>query len=279
MHIIFFIVLNNFLFLLAQFSSMSGHTLSSIFAAGNEIVSISSEGEVYYFKKGIHAKKLPLLNNVHSIAVCRNFILCLDNEGRVFSFGSGICSPKSFEGEYVKFSHPKNEPALVTGLPLIKNVSAGDSMALCISEDGDVFMVQELDYQILGDEDSLILKPPIQLEIDDLKNIDFIVCGKESFIFKSLNNHIFVMGENYKGQIGIGNTTADEPILCEDWPDNVVDIKCGAYHTLVLTSNLEVFSCGDNRKGQLGRELDVFESLSDNESYPETSEDDEVKED
>ena len=72
-------------------------------------------------------------------------------------------------------------------------------------------------------------------------------------ICKTNSNEIFVWGKNDYGQLGISTSTCYQPIKCENWPDNIVDIKCGYSHTLVLTSNGEVFSCGNNHFGQLGR--------------------------
>ena len=57
-------------------------------------------------------------------------------------------------------------------------------------------------------------------------------------------------------------TNKVDPFKCNDWPDNIVDVKCGFFFTLVLTSSGEVYSCGSNTNLQLGREAPDDRSAS-----------------
>merc|ERR1712224_906953 len=55
---------------------------------------------------------------------------------------------------------------------------------------------------------------------------------------------------------GNQNSPFNLPYHCENWPNDIVDIKCGQFHTLVLTSNGTIYSCGQNKFGQLARKTD-----------------------
>ena len=88
-------------------------------------------------------------------------------------------------------------------------------------------------------------------KIKQFKDLEFIECGKDSTICKTLE-FIYLWGSNNYRQLGISCRKTIKPIKikCTDWirdeNSEIVDIKCGNYHTLVLTSNQEVFCCGDS---------------------------------
>merc|ERR1712227_320537 len=77
-------------------------------------------------------------------------------------------------------------------------------------------------------------------KVDSLEDIDFVECGHEYIICKDFRNDIYVWGDNNEGQLGLGTRNKrHKPIKCDNWPNDIVDIKCGYFHTLVLTSNRE----------------------------------------
>merc|ERR1712000_551505 len=81
---------------------------------------------------------------------------------------------------------------------------------------------------------------------------------------KTFNNEIYCWGNNFYGQLGLGNINNQyTPVLCSSLlTEDVIDIKCGNRHTLVLISNGDVLSCGFNSYGQLGRVTDKSYSSS-----------------
>ena len=75
------------------------------------------------------------------------------------------------------------------------------------------------------------------LSISSLKEVEFIECGGNHTLCKTLNNEIFCWGNNSFSQLGLENTDKQiTPILYSSLSnEDVVDIKCVIYHTLALT--------------------------------------------
>ena len=155
-------------------------------------------------------------------------------------------------------------------LPPVKQVSCGYNFNVCLTEDGEVYTFGSNGSYEIGQNVMAwgyhLYSPKI---ISSLKNIEFISCGTHHTVCKSYTNEFYSWGENDHGQLGIGsNKNVYSPVKCENWPENITDVKCGGSHTLVLTSIGTVYSCGNNEKGQLGRAstdcsvLNIIEDLS-----------------
>ncbi|HLX52724.1 MAG TPA: hypothetical protein VKR58_02230, partial [Aquella sp.] len=93
-----------------------------------------------------------------------------------------------------------------------------------------------------------------------LRDVTKFDCGLEHVIAISSGNKIYVWGNNYYGQLGLGD---NEPRIfpCEldlrlTDSDYVRSFSCGANHTILLTNYGHVYVWGSNQHGQLG--LDVF---------------------
>ena len=208
--------------------------------------SISDEEKIYTSGRLIRQhQKLTTLNsllnpeliNIKSIACGEKFIVCLDYSGNAFALGSNQYGQLGEDEGKLEFS----DSPIKLNVPPVKQISAGASITICISETGHCYTFGQLDS-----------KQNYQ-ETIDLQDIDFVQCGRKFVFFKLQNNKVYCWGENNVGQLGIGNIVSQLiPFHCNDWPYNVIDIKCGANHTLVLTSNGDVYSCGDNSRGQIG---------------------------
>ena len=222
---------------------------------------ISSDGEVFScgaISNGVHGheeesvfpfKKIPSLKNIKSISCSGEQTMCLDYNGNVFIFGSNHYGKLGI-GKYANTLRFTHEPQKID-LPPIREVCCGSFFNICLSEDGEVFSFGRNSKGELGLGNNVDYNLPQKIE--SLKDVDFIECGID-FSFAKCNNAVYCWGNNTKGQLGNGNTTnINEPTKCNNWPDDVIDIKCGSAHTLVLTSTQEVYSCGDPLYGSLGR--------------------------
>ena len=257
---------------------MARHVLSSIicldtpFSSVAHTICISEVGELHSFGKhlqGAHGHKegfvfppklVSSAFNIKQIDCSSLHSICLNTNGEVFVFGSNKC------GQFGNGKHNKSTLVNIlrseyspipqhVDLPPIKQISCGYNFNICLSETGDLYSFGYNRQGQLGHGDTIQCNIPKKIEC--LKDIEFIACGANHVISKSLDNEIFVWGYNNFGQLGLGNIDGKKaPMLCTDWPNDIVDIKCGCNHTLVLTSNQEVYSCGYNYDGQLGRETD-----------------------
>ena len=101
--------------------------------------------------------------------------------------------------------------------------------------------------------------------VRDTKLSDFIITsGYYNHTFISFNNGNYVnngllygWGENYSGELGLGDTSEREVFTAISIHDlnnkiTVQDIAIGRGFSVVLLSNGSLYSCGDNEHGQLG---------------------------
>ena len=83
-----------------------------------------------------------------------------------------------------------------------------------------------------------------------------VACGEEHSAFIATSGHVYSMGNNSEGRLGLGNNSlksSPSPCLVEALhPYKCVDVDCGWGHTLALTSEGEVFSWGVGEYGALG---------------------------
>lgn len=244
---------------------MAKRVIATIHCFDGATICISNEGDLYSF--GLHdklahghketrvksPKKVNSVQNIISLTCGMFNTMCLDNNGNVYAFGSNkngqlaLKLKKNIFGQLKTVKH-SSEPNKIQELPPIKQISCGDGFNLFVSEERELYAVG---LKFTNDS--------IPKKIDLLKNIDFVTCGGYHSICKTLDNEIYVWGENKIGQLGTGDCyNRSSPCKCTTWPCDIVDIKCGAFHTLVLTSSQEVYSCGRNYSGQLGRPADFL---------------------
>lgn len=86
--------------------------------------------------------------------------------------------------------------------------------------------------------------------------IEQVECGESHLGFITEGGHLYMMGSNEKGKLGIGNIElkdSEVPSLVENLVDHeIVSLSCGVNHTLALNKNGQVFAWGDDRYGALG---------------------------
>ena len=235
-------------------------------------ICISCEGNVYSFGKqsdGAHGQEEelvfppkinPSLKHIKMISCGDLHSVCLDHDGVVFSFGCnelgqlGMGKPvDELEFTYV--------PQRID-LPPIKQISCGYNFSICLSENGELYSFGGNYFGQLGNGETEDSNFP--QKITSLKDVDFIECGGDHAICKTLNNNdIYVWGCNEQGQLGIGNTEdKNKPFKGLTFTDKIVDVKCGISHSLILTENQIVYSCGYNFNGQVGRCTDISTDYS-----------------
>ena len=67
-----------------------------------------------------------------------------------------------------------------------------------------------------------------------------------------INKDLYVFGDNYRGQLGVGDN--DDRITPIKHPSlsNIIDVSKGGSHTFVKTSKNEIYAFGHNEQSQLG---------------------------
>ena len=241
---------------------MALRVLSNIVCVDEFTICISGVGKVYSFGRHVNCahghddysvfppRIIPSLFNIKSVCCSGNHTICLDYDGIVFTFGDNEFGQLGIgkDSEWLPYTH---EPQKLH-LPSIRQISCGFDFTICLSEDSDLYSFGNNEFGELGLGNNEPCNFPQKIE--SLSNIDFIECGDDHAVCKTFSGDVYVWGCNNNEQLGIG-TTIDQniPIICDDWPDDIIDVKCGDSYTLVLTLKQEVYSCGFGIYGQLGR--------------------------
>ena len=84
--------------------------------------------------------------------------------------------------------------------------------------------------------------------------IKSIACGLQHSLFVSESGHVYSMGSNSHGQLGIGELVdKNTPTLVEALLEATVSkVSCGLQHSLALTSGGAAYAWGQGRFGALG---------------------------
>ena len=176
-------------------------------------------------------------------------VLCLDFNGSVFSFG---------KNDYGQLGLGKNNNGLKEtyipqkiDIPLCKQIACGNEFSMCLTEDNLLYCFgnNDRDQCGLGSSNKWYNSPQL---IPDLYNIEYIACGGYHSICKTYDNIYYGWGSNLSGQLGHDKYEIYiKPILCNNYPDNIISIKCGHNYTLLLILEGNIYSFGSNNAGQL----------------------------
>ena len=86
--------------------------------------------------------------------------------------------------------------------------------------------------------------------------IDVVSCGDDHSAFITDQCHLYTMGSNRCGQLGIRDQTTQHkssPVLVEQLLGlRSVNVSCGGQHTLISTDKGDAYSWGEGRYGVLG---------------------------
>ena len=162
--------------------------------------------------------------------------LVLDAEGGVWEAGSS----------------PSSSPSLtfqrILGLPCIALVAAGPSHSASIDTEGGLWVWTR--------KDSLSWACSLPQRVEGLPAIIKVACGC-NFLVAEAEEGLWVLGNNYKGQLGLGHTnSALQPTLVQVEDLSEGPLRCLAALSegvIFIDSQGGVFSAGDNYNGQLGR--------------------------
>jgi alpha-tubulin suppressor-like RCC1 family protein len=96
-----------------------------------------------------------------------------------------------------------------------------------------------------------------------------IFCGNSHNIILTENNELYVCGDNYSGQLGLGhNDNRNIYTKLEHNFGKIKNIYCGDYYNIILNENNELYVCGDNELCHLGLgdcdDINVYTKLEHN---------------
>ena len=176
--------------------------------------------------------------------------LALDKQGRVYAWGSnkyGDLGIGSAEGIGTNKVHL---PFMMTGLPLMKTVSAGYFHNLGISRDGHVWTWGSGWEGQLGVGFVGAGKVPVKL--NSLQDIVAVDAGNRHCLALREDGTVWAWGDNAYGQLGNGTTQRSGGPVKVVGISNAVAIASANATCMALHPDGTVSVWGDNRSGQLG---------------------------
>ena len=178
--------------------------------------------------------------------------LNLDEEGSlVDSYSVTLHQPVVYGAVYIVGKNDHNLRLLSSKLPRnITDVACGETHALLLSEDGDVFVWGSSEHRALGFVGEVDLKEPRLLPhfSEEGVKIDTIAAGFQSSAAISTDGRLYLWGLHTGFRV---------PRL-ENSISDVTMVALGPDFTLALTSAGKLFAWGKNTEGQLGVGEDVY---------------------
>jgi alpha-tubulin suppressor-like RCC1 family protein len=175
-----------------------------------------------------------------------NIILTMNNELFVCGYNhEGQLGFGDYQNRdvYVKLEHNFGE---------IKNIYCNDDSYIILNDNNELYVCgQNINRQLgLGD----IVKTNIYIKLEhNFGKIKNIYCGGCFTIILNENNELYVCGDNYYGQLGLGhNDKKNTFVKLEHNFGKIKDIYCNDNFNIILNEDNELFTCGYNRQGQLG---------------------------
>jgi alpha-tubulin suppressor-like RCC1 family protein len=178
----------------------------------------------------------------------------LTNEGKVYTCGENIL------GGSENITTPELISTNIAGTSTpfdtlkISAIACGESYIIFLTNEGKVYSCGKNEYGQLGLGNTTQQTMPQQISSLNSFKISAIACGYWHTIFLTNEGNVYSCGENYDGQLGIGNTTQQttpQPISSLN-SFKISAIVCGYFHSMFLTNEGKVYSCGWNFYGQLG---------------------------
>ncbi|XP_059829337.1 serine/threonine-protein kinase Nek8 isoform X5 [Hypanus sabinus] len=193
------------------------------------------------------------------------FTVCLTDRGIIMSFGNGSNGCLG-HGTFNDVTQPKIVEALL-GFE-IAQVSCGASHVLAATNDREVFSWGRGDNGRLGLETQESHNSPQQVNIPAEHEAQKVLCGIDSSMILTTQNHILACGSNRFNKLGLDKITAAEdphpsnqveevhiftPV--QSYPlneGNIVHADVGTAHSAAVTETGECYAFGSNQHGQLG---------------------------
>jgi alpha-tubulin suppressor-like RCC1 family protein len=245
-----------------EVGSLSGKTITAIFAGGYHSLAIDNDGKVYatglneYGQLGLDDKtdrnvftEVTSLNGKTITALSAGDLhsLALANDGKVYATGENHIGQLGL-GDTTE----RNTSTEVGSLSNITAISAGYVHSLALANDGKVYATGDNEYGQLGlgsDANKTSFT-----EVSTLSGITTISTGDNHFFALSNDGKVYATGLNYDGQLGLGdntdkNTSTEVSSLSGK---NIAALSAGNLHSLALSNDGKIYAAGRNFYGQLG---------------------------
>jgi alpha-tubulin suppressor-like RCC1 family protein len=178
--------------------------------------------------------------NQHNIILTENNELFSCGHNRYYQLGLGDNNTKN---TYEILEH---------NLGKIQNIYCGGYHSIILNDNDELYScgLNCFGQLGLGDNNDRNTYTKLEHNFGKIKNI---YCGSQHNIILNENNELYVCGNNYYGQLGLGDYNIRYTYTkLEHNFGKIKNIYCGEHHNIILNENNELYVCGHNNFGQLG---------------------------
>jgi alpha-tubulin suppressor-like RCC1 family protein len=185
------------------------------------------------------------LTGIRSIAAGVSHSAAVGQDGRLYTWGRNG-SRQLGDGTSVSY---RTIPTLITGVPALVAVAAGQNHTLALTSTGEVYAFGSNGNGQIGNSSQTTTTGPVL--IAGLPAIAGIAAGDNHSLAWTSAGQLYAWGANGSYQLGDGsNTMRTGPVLITA-VNSVAQAAAGALHTLVRTTSGEARAWGYNFFGQL----------------------------
>lgn len=188
-------------------------------------------------------------NTIGSISAGGNHVICCTKTGRLLSWGYNKYGQLGLGN-----TNNSAVPMLIQNIhEFFVSASAGQRHSLFLTNTGKVYSCGHNQYGTLGQADNNDVWHPSLIHFPSLDGvIKQVFSGGYHSLFlveKDGNSHLWSVGYNATGELGIGTTTSTHKPIPIPKLENVVQVAAGSQHTLVKVQNGSIYGWGYNKFG------------------------------
>lgn len=241
-----------------EFHSISLTKENKVYSWGGNLNNKLGQDNNIYLKPSI-IKSLSL-NKITQISCGEYHTIALSNNNEIFSWGGGGMYNHGQCGlgnNKINIEKPTKINWFNNNYKIPIKIICGGYHSMVLCADNHIYSFGKGDLGQLGNGKQEDCYEPKKCDFKNLNVNDIIKdisCGSEHSILLTEKGKVYVCGNNYNGQLGIGNNNNVYSFLNVNSLNNIkiIQIACGWNHSLILSDEGYVYSCGCNVSGELG---------------------------
>jgi len=191
---------------------------------------------------------IPDFDNIDFIICGSNHCICKTYNNEFYSWGSN---------EYGQLGQGNNNSLYIpiqcfTWPDNIIDIKPSYQHTLLLTSKGQVYSFGNNNKGQLGLNDENIKTINIPTLIEDIPEIQRIECGNNHSMCIDINDNLWVFGDNFFGQLGLGDTKNRFKPILHPTLKGIIDISSNGNHTFFKIFGNKIYAFGKNNHSQLG---------------------------
>ena len=191
---------------------------------------------------------IPNFYNIEYITCGNHHSICKRYDNTYYGWGSNF---------YGQIGHDRHiiydKPTLCNNYPdNIISIKCGTNHTLLLTLEGNIYSFGNNDSGRLGLNDNNIKQTNMPTLITNIPEIRMIECGTNYSMCIDVNDHLWLFGGNYLGQLGLGDKKNRSNPTKHPTLSNIMDISSREYRTFIKTLDGKIYAFGENDYSQLG---------------------------